>query len=488
MSLSYRRYLRGVLLFIFPVFILVAICAVPGSAYARANPKYAALVMDADTGMILFQRYADKKVHPASLTKIMTLLLAFEAMEQKRLSLYQRIKISKHAANMVPSKLGLAPGSSIRVQDAIFALVTKSANDVAVAMAEQLGGSERNFAKMMTAKAREIGMRNTTFKNASGLHHPYQVSTARDMAILGRYVISRYPDQYKYFSKAKFTYDGKTYRNHNRLLGKYKGMDGMKTGYIQASGFNLMASAVQSNRRLIGVVFGGRTSKTRNAHMAKILDQSFRKIRDMRIAQAKVPIPDRKPDSNYMLASLNQVVPASGDATASSSFLDENGSFKWNLLNPTLQTGMFRQIIGEGDYDPAVSKRIETGLIAIAAHKGEAIPKALTAPTTHARSHAAKPKMRPVVDTAAIKQEIDNNSWGIQIGAFSSRAASDKALQKTLASLPGQFSNANPIIAPLKTAQGYMFRARLNGLSAREAQTACTAILKDCLILAPNAY
>ncbi|HOO82389.1 MAG TPA: D-alanyl-D-alanine carboxypeptidase family protein, partial [Alphaproteobacteria bacterium] len=170
------------------------------SAFAKGNPKYASIVMDADTGLILHQRYANKSLHPASLTKVMTLLLTFEALEQGRISLNDRVRISNHAANMVPSKLGLSPGSSIRVKDAIYALVTKSANDVAVALAEHLAGSERNFAQRMTLKAHDIGMTRTTFVNASGLHDERQVSTARDMAKMARYVIQVYPEYYRYFS------------------------------------------------------------------------------------------------------------------------------------------------------------------------------------------------------------------------------------------------------------------------------------------------
>ena len=172
------------------------------------------------------------------------------------MSLKERVYISKHAASMVPSKLDLPAGSSIKVRDAIYALVTKSANDVAVALAEHIAGSERNFAKKMTRRAKQLGMHSTRFVNASGLHDPRQISTARDMAKLARTVIVNYPSYYRYFSRASFSYRGKTYKNHNKLLGSYAGMDGMKTGYIKASGFNLISSAVRGNRRLIGVVFG----------------------------------------------------------------------------------------------------------------------------------------------------------------------------------------------------------------------------------------
>lgn len=443
---------------IFTLLFFVCLALSPDPSFAKANPKYASIVMDSDTGTILHQRYANKSLHPASLTKIMTLLMTFEALEQGRINLKDRIRISKHASNMVPSKLGLAPGSSIRVKDAISALVTKSANDVAVALAEHLGGSERGFATLMNRKAIEIGMTRTTFKNASGLHHKGQISTARDMAKLARHVINEYPNQYRYFSRKNFTYAGKTYRNHNRLLGKYKGMDGMKTGYINASGFNLVASAKRNNRRIIGVVFGGRTSKTRNAHMEVLLDRGFSRLNEIRMAKADVPLPARKPAAIMAMASLGQGIEPATPV----------------INNPALNQG-FTQLVGEGDFDPAVSRRIETGLMAIAAHKGESV-------------QIAKPSYKPpanMIHNASIPAAQTKDPWSVQVGAFASRAATDKALHDILRGLPDPYSRAYPVIAPLKTAQGWLFRARLSGFTRTEAFAACNYI-RDCLPVAPQ--
>ena len=444
---GFFAHIQHSILFGFLVLALVSFAPYK-TAEAKGNPKYAAIVMDADTGQILHQRYANKSLHPASLTKIMTLLMTFEALEQGRIGLKERVRISKRAASMVPSKLGLKPGSSIRVQDAIYALVTKSANDVAVALAEHLAGSERNFAVRMTNRAREIGMSRTTFKNASGLHHKGQISTARDMAKLARYVIVAYPDYYRYFARQNFTYAGKTYRNHNRLLGKYRGMDGMKTGYIGASGFNLVASAVRNDRRVIGVVFGGRSSKTRNAHMVELLDLGFRKVKHVRVAKAKVPVPTRKPAIAQAVAALNSAnIPA------------------WQ--------GGFEELTGQGDIDPAVANRIETGLMAIAAHKSGQQPS-LTAPKGGVVAASYSP--------AKVNR---NEPWAVQIGAFTSRVATDKAIQKTLSALPRAYKNAQPIIAPLKTADGWLFRARLSGYTKDQALKACDYI-RDCLPVAPQ--
>lgn len=432
------------------------------AAEAKGNQKYASLVMDADSGMILHERYANKSLHPASLTKVMTLLLAFEALQAGKIDMNDRVRISRTAASMVPSKIGLPAGSSIKVKDAIMALVTKSANDIAVALAEHLAGSESNFARRMTNKARDIGMSRTTFKNASGLHDPKQVTTARDMAKMARYVIMVHPDYYQYFSRSSFTYQGKTYRNHNRLMETYAGMDGMKTGYIAASGFNLVASAVRNDRRIIGVVFGGRSSKTRNAHMAELLDMGFGKIKNLRIAKAQVPVPPRKPAIAQAYAALNA---------------QRGNAERVAAVNPVLQKG-FERLIGEGDSDPAVSSRIETGLMAIAAHTGE--PQQQLAMLTEADKKAR------VVPVAYSAVDVNTNApWSVQIGAFTSRVATDKAIQNTLKSLPAPYSSGQPMIAPLKTAEGWLFRARLTGFTKEEALKACNYI-RDCLPVAPQ--
>lgn len=246
---------------------------------APALAKYASIIVDADTGVVLHKVNADTRNYPASLTKMMTLYMTFEALGDRRFTLDRKLRVSKRAGGQAPSKLGLKKGGTITVRDAILALVTKSANDVATVIAESLGGDETNFARMMTRKAKEMGMSSTTFRNASGLPNRRQRSTARDLSVLARGLITDYPEYYHYFSAQSFSHNGKTYRNHNMLLETYNGADGIKTGYIHASGFNLAASAVRHGRRLIGVVMGGRSAKSRNVHMAKLLDKGFRTIR-----------------------------------------------------------------------------------------------------------------------------------------------------------------------------------------------------------------
>ena len=252
------------------VFILIA----PNSAWA----KYASYVIDAKTGTVHHNTNGNTRNYPASLTKMMTLYMIFDALEEGRIQLDQHLKISARAVRQPSSKLGLSRKDKITLEQAILAIVTKSANDVATAVAETLSKSERSFALAMTAKARTIGMTRTTFRNASGLPHRGQLSTAKDMATLALRLLGDYPQHYHYFSTKKFTYKGKSYKNHNKLLKSYKGTDGIKTGYIRASGFNLVASVERNGQRLIGVVFGGRTSSMRNGHMSTLLDKSYRKL------------------------------------------------------------------------------------------------------------------------------------------------------------------------------------------------------------------
>ena len=240
------------------------------------SERYSAIVADARSGAVLMAANPDDQRYPASLTKMMTVYLAFEALQEGRISLSTPIRVSPEAASMAPSRLGLAAGMTLTVEEAILALVTKSANDAAAALGEFLGsGSESRFAQMMTLKARALGMTRTTFRNASGLPDLDQVTTARDMALLGRRLMQDFPDRFSTFSTPHFVFRGRTHWNHNRLLNEYEGTDGIKTGYVNDSGFNLVASAQRDGVRLVGAVFGGRTGRERDRHMMAILDRGF---------------------------------------------------------------------------------------------------------------------------------------------------------------------------------------------------------------------
>lgn len=273
-SPSIVRFTAIFRLFVFSMIIIAASVALNTSAHA----KYASFVIDADTGEVLHGTNQDTRNYPASLTKMMTLYLIFERLEDKRWTLKTPLKVSRRAAAQPASKLGLVPGSTISVKDAILALAVKSANDVATTVAENIAGKERSFALKMTAKARSLGMKKTTFRNASGLPHRAQMSTARDMSVLARALLRDFPQHYHYFSTKSFRWKKRTYKTHNKLLKTYPGSDGFKTGYIRAAGYNLVSSATRDGRRIIGVVFGGRSSKHRNAHMARLLDKGFAKL------------------------------------------------------------------------------------------------------------------------------------------------------------------------------------------------------------------
>ncbi|MGB0934807.1 MAG: serine hydrolase [Alphaproteobacteria bacterium] len=265
------------------------LCGLCSQSFART---YTAFVMDCHTGDVYHEHKADNIVYPASLTKMMTLLMIFDALESGKLKFHQKLKISKKASRQPPTKLGLKSGGYVTVKDAIYGLMVKSANDAAVVVAEALAGSEAKFAAQMTRKARKLGLRNTTFKNASGLPNKHQKTTAREMAKLSRILINKYPRYYKYFSTRVFKYKGRSFRNHNKLLTRVKGCDGIKTGYINASGWNLAASAVQNGHRLIAVVIGGKTRQWRDRQVAKLLNAGFKNVRSH---QRHTPMPRLKP-------------------------------------------------------------------------------------------------------------------------------------------------------------------------------------------------
>jgi D-alanyl-D-alanine carboxypeptidase len=268
------------------IFMFVVAAMVLLAPVQSAEAKYASLVLDAETGKVLHAVNADTRNYPASLTKMMTIYMVFHALERGDITPDTKWKASARAIRQPASKLGMTKGQAVTVRDAVMLLITKSANDVATLIAENMAGSEREFALAMTATARSIGMSRTTFRNASGLPNKGQLSTARDMATLALALLRDFPRYYHLFSTAKFKYDDRTYKNHNKLLASYEGTDGIKTGYIRASGYNLVASVKRNGKRLIGVVFGGDSSKMRNRHMVKLLDKGFRLLNDNGMAMA----------------------------------------------------------------------------------------------------------------------------------------------------------------------------------------------------------
>lgn len=410
------------------MFLLACVLVAPN---AGAAPRYAAIVIDASTGSVLHENGADARVFPASLTKMMTLYLLFEAVEEGRIGMTDRIRFSARAAAQPPSKLGLGAGNSLTVRQAILALVVRSANDVAYAVGETLGGSEAGFARLMTARAQRLGMHSTTFRNASGLPNSAQTTTVRDMVLLARALYRDFPQHYHFFATTSVTINGTTHRGHNRLMARYAGMDGMKTGYIRASGFNLAASANRNGRRLFAVVVGGRSAQTRDDQMARLLDAAFDTPNPIPAVVAKpllmVRAPEAAPASALALAAApdpnpDPIIWATGDA-------------------PTPE---MRPDIGSGQDDGADGPISGQFVGSIAGTLQHEVP--------FARSEGL---------------------WAVQVGAFSAVSSAEKALMDVQRKVPGLLSNAAPSVTERAVNGRTLYRARLHGFTEEEARRAC---------------
>lgn len=429
---SVRRASGGSALWRMPAAALACTAVLWGDPALAA--KYAAIVIDARSGEVLHEQDADAIVHPASLTKMMTLYLTFDALDAGKLTLDQALPVSEYASSQSPTKLGVRPGSTLRVESAILGLVTKSANDAAMVLAEAMGGSEARFAEMMTRKARELGMRHTVFRNPNGLPNMEQVTTARDFAVLSQALLKDHPKYYPYFSRRNFVYGGRSLHNHNRLMSRYEGMDGIKTGYTNASGFNLAASAVRDGHRLIAVVMGGKSAVSRDNRMAVLLDDSFARLRRGKGDDAPV------------------VAQAAAPAV-------------------------------EADEAPAArpaSRREAAKPAAKADRKAQSKPQSMTQ-LAAAVSAAPSPAARPARASSA------GEGWTVQVGAFGSKAASQRALTQASRKLPRLLGAAKASVVEVP-GKKKIYRARLTGLDEKAARTACTELLKAgqrCVAFAP---
>lgn len=425
----------------------VALALLVADMLPAAARTYASIVIDADTGEVVTAEKADTKAYPASLTKMMTLYLTFDALDAGRVRLDTQMRVSAKAASQPPTKLGLRAGTKIKVEDAILGLITESANDAAMVLAEALGGNEAAFAARMTRKARDLGMTHTVFRNPHGLPNSAQVTTARDMALLGQALIRDHARYYHYFSRTAFTYRGVRYTGHNHLMARYEGMDGLKTGYTRASGFNLASSAVRNGRRLIGVVLGGRTAAWRDNRMEALLDAAFRKAgpatrptRDLRMAALVAytpPIPNRKPTMGGPLPAVATLDGTAPEAEAAP--LDTSGLGKLAL----------RLADGARELSPISSAE---------------------AATIHGPSESA-------------------GSWGIQIGAFSDDDASRRALGLAVGRMPDLLGGATPRSIAIRSSGRTLYRARLSGLDEETARNACLRMERsgqDCMPLPPD--
>jgi len=428
---------------------LAALSAAP--AWAARKPVYASIVVDANTGEVLHAVAADAKTYPASTTKIMTLYLLFEAMAKGRLSLTTPVKVSDAAAAQAPSKLGLEAGKTVAVRDAMLAVVTKSANDMAVVLAEAIAGSEAAFAERMTAKARQLGMRNTRFRNASGLPDPEQVTTARDLATLGMAVLRDYPRQYQVFSTHDFSFEGQTHPNHNKLLGRYDGLDGIKTGYIRASGFNLVASAERGGRRLVAVVLGGNAPGWRDKHMAQLLDTAFRKRPAVMLASTD----KTKPAAQVNGVAAGPALPSAGPAPA---------------VRPIAKE--IKQRPGAPAPEPVIAT-------------DEPAP---AAPVYAEELEGEQPTIADMISDDAAEEILVSGNWGVQVGAFKLHPNAQRAAEEARKWLPANLAAARPVVDEKAVRRAKVFQARLIGMTEGEARALCRAMKKkraDCLPVPP---
>jgi D-alanyl-D-alanine carboxypeptidase len=396
---------------------------------ASANAKYSGIVIDAKTGEALYESKADTERYPASLTKLMTLYLLFDAMETGKVTKSTRIPFSRHAASEPPTKLGIKPGGSVTAETAILALVTRSANDVATAIGEFLGGSEANFARMMTNKARQLGMNHTVFKNAHGLPDPDQHTTARDMARLGMAMRDNHPNFYHYFSTRSFTYKGHRIGNHNHLLGKVEGVDGLKTGYIRASGFNLAASVKRDGRKIVAVVFGGRTARSRDAWMIKLINEYLPKAST---GSDKFYVADKGNGARFALASV--VLP------------DKNAPI------PTSRPHRPRPV-GMTAYAEETARPAEKALVA-AVRPPEPLDEVKTAST-------AAP-----------------SGWVVQVASTPSESGAKAVLMKAASTAPTVLADASAFTEVFNLKGTTYYRARFGGFGTKDKAWAVCGALK----------
>ncbi len=414
-------------------------------AEARGDSCYAAIVVDANTGRTLFAANADASRYPASLTKMMTLYLLFEAMESGRVNRNTPIPVSAHAAAQQPTKLNLRPGQTIRAEDAILGMVTKSANDAAVAVGEYLGGSETRFAQMMTAKARQLGMRNTVFRNASGLPNMAQHSTAHDMAILGMALRQHFPREFAYFSRRSFVYRGQTIKGHNHVMEHVAGVDGIKTGYTNASGFNLVSSVNLDGRRLVAVVMGGNTFRARDAHMIQLIRKYLPEAKRGRSSDALAVARNDNDNVPQQTAKVRLPHPAAAPVPVVRGVV------------PVADVVGNDSAEGQGDAD-------EPAKPAVRPRRKVAVPAAA----------AAAEDIDPLVTASAASAA---GGWAVQIGSLPSAKQAQRVLSQAYAAGGSALGNSTASMQRFNQGRSTFYRARFTGFgSQKAAQKACTAL------------
>ena len=449
------------------------------SAYApdaAANKKYAAMVYDVKSGKTLFSRSANAARFPASLTKIMTLFIVFEELEAGRMKKSTRIRVSKRASKRPPSKLGFKPGQTLTVDSAIRALVTKSANDVASAVAEHISGTEYKFAQRMTRTARRLGMTRTTFRNASGLPDANQRTTASDMIKLAQAVQQTFPQHYRYFSLRSFKFRGRAYRNHNKLLGRVRGVDGIKTGYIRASGFNLVTSVKTGGRHIVAVVMGGRTGASRNRHMSNLIGSYLPRASKRQTAKLRYSPGSKKP---LALAAPLPVAKPKHIADAAQKPSTKAANVTQSIA--TAQTTQSPQTaVAQLAASPGHSKRI----IAEQTSDGHVLYRIVDETSADVGKLAFFPKTKDADRPSSRQETLSENSqqeltpgWQIQIAAVPSKTEAHKLLQKTRSVSKLQLASASSSSQRIERNGQVLYRARFVGFQSKTAaRRACKSL------------
>ena len=472
-----------------PRYAPVAAGAVPSS------PAFSAIVVDANSGRTLYSADENGLRHPASITKVMTLYLLFEKLESGAMTLQTPIPISQHAAAQEPSKLGLAPGDSISVDDAIKAVVTRSANDIAVAIAEAVGQSESNFADLMTRKAHELGMSNTLYRNASGLPNDEQVTTARDLTILGRSLEERFPRYFRYFSTAQFNFDGEIIGNHNHLLGRIDGVDGIKTGYTRASGFNLLTSVHRDGRSLLAVVMGGRSAAGRDRIMANLISDHIAEASTAHTATAVAdasPVETAAPRDEQVVAppararqafvaeaKFERVSAAARAANAAGEGDDGAGDEEAATPQPMVQAPTLAPRAAQPTAaDLGLLKSPPSAKPSAKIQARLAAASALVMPPLGRPEASADDEQRP---GRASQQDEDSDSqgprgWMIQIGAPDNLAKANALLSRARERNLSMLAAAKPVTEKVRKGDATLYRARFAGLDSASAEAACRSL------------
>ncbi len=453
----------------------------------EAKAGYADFILDVNSGKVLQATNADELNHPASLTKMMTLYMVFEALRDGRLKWDQQIVMSANGARTIPMKLGIRQGQTYTVREAVYGMIVRSANDVAEGIGDHLYGSEERFGAAMTAKARQLGMSRTVFRNGSGLPDSRQVTTARDMARLGLALMRDFPREYQLFSTASFSFRGKTLRGHNNLMYRYKGMDGIKTGFTNASGFNLVSAVNDNGRRVIGVVLGGKSARSRDARMAELLDETMPKattrggtlMAALRPAAQPGPQPmfsdtPAPPRSGVPAPVMRSVEDERVEQAPTRTVKRQEASFPVAprppaSSAPAIATPALPQPVIADRYTPSAAVPQPPAAIA-RAQRAEIAPAAPRSDLAYTQTPSAEAALPFKIVTSA--------GWRVQVGSAGNETDAISLLSRAMPKLDGRFQGLTPYTDSVHGKAGATYRARFSGFSDQASALSACKVLK----------